>query len=44
MSRGGQVEIVKQDNEVLGIGNANRGVIWHSEQDAKYQGFHLTLG
>ncbi|WP_207310502.1 hypothetical protein [Lentzea alba] len=72
--RGGQVEIVNQDNEVLGvgtletgvgscsfefsvsgipegerlygakIGNANRGVIWHSEQDAKYQGFHLTLG
>ena len=74
ISRGGQVEIVNQDNEVLGvgalqtgagpcsfkftvsgipegerlygakIGNANRGVIWHSEQDAKYQGFHLTLG
>jgi hypothetical protein len=71
---GGQVEIVNQDNEVLGvgtlgtgvgscsfkftvsgipegerlygakIGNANRGVIWHSEQDAKHQGFHLTLG
>jgi hypothetical protein len=71
---GGQVEIVNQDNEVLGvgtlqtgvglcsfkftvgqipegerlygaqIGNANRGVIWHSEQDAKTQGFHLTLG
>ena len=72
--RGSQVEIVNQDNEVLGvgtletgvgscsfkfsvsgipegerlygakIGNSNRGVIWHSEQDAKYQGFHLTLG
>jgi hypothetical protein len=72
---GSQVEIVNQDNEVLGvgkletntgslcsfkftvsgipegarlygakIGNANRGVIWHSEEDAKYQGFHLTLG
>jgi hypothetical protein len=71
---GGQVEIVNQDNKVLGvgtlqggtgscsfrftisgipegqrlygakIGNANRGVIWHSEQDAKHQGFHLTLG
>jgi len=72
---GGQVEIVNQDNKVLGvdtlqtdvdglcsfkfmvsgipegerlygakIGNANRGVIWHSEQEAKYQGFHLTLG
>ena len=71
---GGQVEIVNQDNEVLGvgtlqggtgscsfrftvsgipegerlygakIGNASRGVIWHSEQDAKHQGFHLTLG
>ncbi|HUQ55341.1 hypothetical protein [Lentzea sp.] len=72
---GGQVEIVNQDNEVLGagtlqtatgglcsfkftvsgipegerlygakIGNANRGVIWRSESDARYQGFHLTLG
>ncbi len=72
---GGQVEIVNQDNEVLGvgslasgtgalcsftftvsgipegerlygakIGNANRGVIWKSESDTKYQGFHLTLG
>lgn len=75
ISLGGQVEIVNQDNKVLGvgtlqtdlgglcsfkfmvsgipegerlygakIGNANRGVIWHSEQEAKYQGFHLTLG
>lgn len=26
------------------IGNANRGVIWHTEQEAKGQGFHLTLG
>jgi hypothetical protein len=26
------------------IGNANRGVIWHSEQEAKLEGFHLTLG
>ncbi|SMD04608.1 hypothetical protein SAMN05660733_03708 [Lentzea albidocapillata] len=71
---GGQVEIVNQDNKVLGvgtlqggtgscsfrftvsgipegqrlygaqIGNASRGVIWHSEQDAKSQGFHLALG
>lgn len=72
---GSQVEIVNQDDKILGvgtldtaadglcsfkftvsgipegerlygakIGNANRGVIWHSEQEAKYQGFHLTLG
>ena len=26
------------------IGNSNRGVIWHSEQEAKLDGFHLTLG
>ncbi|MDX8145196.1 hypothetical protein SK854_24005 [Lentzea sp. BCCO 10_0061] len=72
---GGQVEIVNQDNEVLGvgtlqtgagarcsfrftvsgipegerlygakIGNANRGVIWKSQQEARTEGFHLTLG
>ncbi|MFD4675445.1 hypothetical protein ACFWNN_37345 [Lentzea sp. NPDC058450] len=26
------------------IGNANRGVIWKSQQEAESQGFHLTLG
>ncbi|WP_285638895.1 hypothetical protein [Lentzea sp. NBRC 102530] len=26
------------------IGNANRGVIWKSQQEAKSEGFHLTLG
>ncbi|WP_330273293.1 hypothetical protein OG205_41790 [Lentzea sp. NBC_00516] len=72
---GGQVEIVNQDTEVLGvgtlqtgagarcsfkftvsgipegerlygakIGNANRGVIWKGQQEARTEGFHLTLG
>ncbi|GGU36909.1 hypothetical protein [Lentzea flava] len=71
---GAQVEIVNQDNKVLGVstlqtsnerchftftvrgiptgerlygastGNANRGVIWKTEQEAKSDGFHLTLG
>ena len=71
---GGQVEIVNQDNKVLGvgtllggtgscsfrftvsgipegqrlygakIGNANRGVIWKTQQEANAEGFHLTLG
>lgn len=71
---GGQVEIVNQENKVLGvgtlmtglgsckfnfsvsgipeeerlygakIGNANRGVIWKIQQEAKTEGFHLTLG
>jgi hypothetical protein len=71
---GAQVEIVNQDNKVLGVsalkkgadrcffaftvrdiptgerlygastGNANRGVIWKTQQEAVAEGFHLTLG
>ncbi|MGW6446200.1 hypothetical protein [Lentzea sp. NPDC055074] len=74
MRDGTQVEIVNQDNKVLGVstlksgdsscfftftvrdlptgerlygastGNANRGVIWKTQQEAATEGFHLTLG